>query len=85
MGHRRFLPHNHPYRQKKSWFDGTQEDQDRPRPMTSNVAFQAVKNLKNDFGKKDRKLKRKKPSMNSTPWKKKSIFFDLPYWDVSDL
>lgn len=47
----------------------------------------AVQNWENDWGKVGKKRKhgkkRKKKNANAIwPWKKKSIFFDLPYWEV---
>lgn len=77
MGHRRFLHMKHCWRdKKKSRFDGTEEMGRPPKPLNSRAILDALKNVKNDFGK--RKRKRSKEI-----WKKKSIFFDLPYWAVS--
>ncbi|XP_061995536.1 uncharacterized protein LOC133713509 isoform X1 [Rosa rugosa] len=126
MCHRRFLAHDHPYRQNKTWFDGTVEDRVRPRKLTGSEVFQVVKNIKNDWGKKNKVCSRKKkkkvdrdqgrkrkrnegerwvvnegvddyvddvdgsgddddgddPTKLSKRWKKKSIFFELPYWET---
>ncbi|XP_024198613.2 uncharacterized protein LOC112201923 [Rosa chinensis] len=123
---RRFLAHNHPYRQNKAWFDGTIEDRVRPRKLTGSEVFHVVKGIKNNWGKKNKactKKKRKKvdkdqgrkrkrtegerlvvneviddfaddidgsgdeynsddPTKLSKRWKKKSIFFELPYWET---
>ena len=45
-----------------------------------------LKNIENDFGKQ-LKRKRGQPKNQISPkvWKKKSIFFDLPYWEVRDI
>ena len=59
----------------KKAFDGTQEHETAPIPLTGDEVYQRVKDVVNMFGKSQ-----KKPSSTSNMWKKKSIFFDLPYW-----
>lgn len=39
MGSRRFLPDDHPYRLKKSWFNGKQEHGAKPVPLKSDEIF----------------------------------------------
>ncbi|XP_040864997.1 uncharacterized protein [Glycine max] len=73
--HRRFLKQYHPYRRLKKAFDGSQEHETVPNPLTGDEVYQRVKDVVNMFGKSQ-----KKPSSTSNMWKKKSIFFDLPYW-----
>eukprot|EP00256_Glycine_max_P065499 XP_025980094.1 uncharacterized protein LOC100817331 [Glycine max] len=73
--HRRFLKQYHPYRRLKKAFDGSQEHETAPNPLTGDEVYQRVKDVVNMFGKSQ-----KKPSSTSNMWKKKSIFFDLPYW-----
>ena len=94
MGHRRFLEPNHEYRQRKNLFDGTIENRERPQIQTGVQIFDDVQDIINDWGKKlkkeekgerKRKRKRKRKTMmkkGCTMWKKRSIFFDLPYWKV---
>ncbi|KAA0053344.1 hypothetical protein E6C27_scaffold27G00320 [Cucumis melo var. makuwa] len=79
MGHRRFLPPSHPYRRKKSWFDGKVEDRQVPRIANGNAIDTQLKDFQNFFGKVDKK-KRKRQKELKGMWKKRSIFFDLPYW-----
>ncbi|KAL0550079.1 hypothetical protein IC582_014577 [Cucumis melo] len=79
MGHRRFLPPSHLYRRKKSWFDGKVEDQQVPRIVSENAIETRLKDFQNCFGKVDKK-KRKRQKELKGMWKKRSIFFDLPYW-----
>ena len=81
MCHRCFLPPSHPFQKKKSWFDGKEEKQRNPKVMTSNQIWLSLKDLKNDFGKVKKK-RRKRDDGTVQMWKKKSIFFDLPYWKV---
>ena len=80
MGHRCFLPSGHSLRFKKSWFDGHEELEERPRIMSGMQILNEVKDIENDWGKSSRKNKRK--IKKYSVWKKKSIFFDLPYWQV---
>ncbi|KAK9140153.1 hypothetical protein Scep_009834 [Stephania cephalantha] len=54
MGHRRFLERDHIFRDKSTWFDGTCEERGRPEVMTGYDVANAVKNIKNDWGKKEK-------------------------------
>ncbi|XP_042460501.1 uncharacterized protein LOC122044019 [Zingiber officinale] len=88
-GHRRFLAPNHPFRQKKKWFDGNKETKGKPRPLNGLEILNVLKDIENDWSKKkmgkdinNTKKKRKEcdGSKKVQIWKKKSIFFNLPYW-----
>lgn len=79
MGHRRFLPPGHEFRKKKSWFDGKEDNRERPRILTGVEVLRACKEVGNDWGKLSKKRKKKD---SRQVWKKRSIFFDLPYWEV---
>ncbi|XP_012837541.1 PREDICTED: uncharacterized protein LOC105958084 [Erythranthe guttata] len=75
MGHRRFLDDNHPYRKDANSFDGTEEYGQPPIPLTGDKILEDLGELNVKFGKK----------VSNNPalpynWKKKSIFFELPYW-----
>lgn len=84
MGHRKFLGQNHSFRSRHKWFDGTKERRRRPKIFTGLAVVHALRGFKNDFGKKKNNPKRKyKKGDPSKLLKKKSIFFDLPYWEVS--
>lgn len=80
MGHRRFLDQNHPYRKSKK-FNGQPEYRPRPIELSGEDVLDQVVNLNENlrFGKQldSRKRKRAEFQLN---WKKKSIFFELPYW-----
>lgn len=80
MGHRRFLLPTYPYRKKKSWFDGNEEHGKIPRIMTGRNISLEHKDYVNEFGK-EKNGKRKKINDNEElgMWKKRSIFFSLPY------
>ncbi|GJU07254.1 hypothetical protein Tco_1123684 [Tanacetum coccineum] len=76
MGHRRSLPESHPYRKKKKLFDGKVERRKMARLMNGHDTLSRVKDIKIVFGKKDKASKN-----NKNIWKKKSIFWKLPYWE----
>ncbi|XP_027922610.1 uncharacterized protein LOC114180495 [Vigna unguiculata] len=79
LGHRRFLSTNHPYRKLKKAFNGCQENELAPMVLSGSQVYERVKDIGDVFGK----MKNKGTSSNI--WKKKSIFFDLPYWRVLDV
>ncbi|XP_074356133.1 uncharacterized protein LOC141695821 [Apium graveolens] len=73
MNYRRFLPLDHPYRKRKRSFDGHVETREARLPLTGLQTFEKFKDLNVIFGKFY-----KRPQENI--WKKKSIFWELPYW-----
>ncbi|KAL8145517.1 hypothetical protein AgCh_003615 [Apium graveolens] len=75
MGHRTFLPLNHPYRKRKKSFHGTVETRVARLPLTGSEVLECVKDIDVVLGKLY-----KNPTPNSI-WKKKSIFWDPPYWE----
>ncbi|XP_023756321.1 uncharacterized protein LOC111904846 [Lactuca sativa] len=86
MDHRRYLPKNHPYRKKKKVFNGKTEERTTRKPLRGETVFSRVQNLNVTFGKfkGNGKGKRKRKRTGTTPpkiiWKKRSIFWELPYW-----
>ncbi|CAM8989630.1 unnamed protein product [Rhodiola kirilowii] len=78
MGHHRFLSRHHPYRQKKAAFNGETERGIEPRPASGDEILQKIQNITNRFGKPNARIE-------SAPWKKRSIFFDLLYWHTLDV
>ncbi|KAK1417966.1 hypothetical protein QVD17_27102 [Tagetes erecta] len=70
MGHRRFLPSDHKYRKKKKEFNGEVEEGIARKHFD---AFSRVKKLDKVVGKR-------KQAEKGAIWKKRSIFWDLPYW-----
>ncbi|XP_038705319.1 uncharacterized protein LOC120001123 [Tripterygium wilfordii] len=83
MGHRRSLSHEHPWRKNWRLFDNHMEHREAPKRLSGYDVlkqydmFDQVK-----FGKLTRKRKRDDKTVN---WKKKSIFFELPYWKTLSL
>jgi len=59
----------------KKAFNGTSEIDSAPKPLSGNEVLDQVKDIKTMFGKTP-----KKDRSDKNIWKKKSIFFDLPYW-----
>ena len=47
MGHRRFLPLNHPFRRQKKAFDDQQELRPPPKPLSGEQIFQKVEGMHN--------------------------------------
>jgi len=79
IGHQRFLKCNHPYRRLKKAFNGCQEDRTTPRPLTGEEVYNRVCQVEVTYGKT------LKHSGVKNIWKKKSIFFELPYWSKLDV
>ncbi|BBG99407.1 transposable element gene [Prunus dulcis] len=71
---------------KELWINGVKCGQ-KPRTLTGSEVLQVVKNFNNDWGKAKKKIntkrKRKTDKYSIWPWKKKSVFFELPYWESS--
>ena len=81
MGHRRWLPLRHTFRRKKKIFNGKRELQPAPKDLSGDEVHNMVKDISNEFGKKRKRSKTKEKGM----WKKKSIFWRLPYWKDLDV
>ena len=79
--HIRFLPKYHPYRKKK--FTSSRLRNKAPPcptiPKDTDVAEQLLSVVSN-FGKG--RKKRSRDEEEDSMWKKKSVFFSLPYWEV---
>jgi hypothetical protein len=67
MGHRRFLPEKRRLRKKGMHWKGKVDHRTKP------THFEMVKDLRVVFGKGDGR---------APMWKKKSIFWELPYWEI---
>nr|CAE05230.3 OSJNBa0011K22.12 [Oryza sativa Japonica Group] len=95
MGHRRFLPRYHPYRNMRKNFNGHRGTPGPLTELTGTEVHNLVMGITNEFGKKRKVGKRKEKSTSKekteehvekqktkerSMWKKKSIFWRLPYW-----
>jgi len=72
--HHHCLPPNNPYRRLKKAFNGSQEHDIAPIPLTGEQVYQRVQHLNTVFEKTQ-----KKDKSQTCIWKKRSIFFDLSY------
>ena len=73
--HQRFFKPYHSYRRLKKALNGSQEIQSAPKPLVGHQVFDRVKDIITISGKTQ-----KKDASEKNIWKKRSIFFDLPYW-----
>ncbi|KAH0701906.1 hypothetical protein KY285_016184 [Solanum tuberosum] len=73
MDHHIFLPMDHPWRSNKRSFKGKTEFRPPPPFLKGTDVLNSLQDFENVFGKKRKRS-------NDGPWKKKSIFFELPYW-----
>jgi hypothetical protein len=85
MCHRRFLDENHILRSAKELFDGTEEHRPAPTPLSGEEIFEMTENMHTIFGKDPTTKKPTNPQRrgkNEAPltWKRRSIWFKLPYW-----
>ncbi|XP_050387117.1 uncharacterized protein LOC126803351 [Argentina anserina] len=84
MGHRRFLSSHHRFRKESRQFNGKEEHRPAPKPLSGRQCLLQLSKLKFKYGKWSSKSgpRRKKsdPKLKKGPWKKHSIFYDLPYW-----
>jgi len=73
------LKRNHPCRRLKKAFNGCQEDKTAPPPLIGDEVYNQVSHVEVTYGKAV------KHSGVKNIWKKKSIFFELPYWSKLDV
>ncbi|KAL5571877.1 hypothetical protein UlMin_021474 [Ulmus minor] len=78
--HIRFLPNDHPYRRRKHTETRLKDKAMAPSIPTGAEVVEQLRNVVNDFGKGIKK--RRRDERNEGMWKKRSIFFTLPYWEV---
>ncbi|KAL0386229.1 UNVERIFIED_CONTAM: hypothetical protein Sradi_3017200 [Sesamum radiatum] len=81
--HRRFLPRGHKLRRDKVSFDGTIEMEIKKASTTVTNIISELDSVATEYKKEDlRKRRRAEYEKESEEhiWKKKSIFFELPYW-----
>ncbi|XP_039134114.1 uncharacterized protein LOC120271498 isoform X2 [Dioscorea cayenensis subsp. rotundata] len=85
MGHRQFLDSNHEFRSDRKFFNGIEEFKVMPNPPSATQILKQLEGFQSEFGKGNsnmvskRRRQEPKDSKNYYNWKKKSIFFDLPY------
>ncbi|KAG8493493.1 hypothetical protein CXB51_010896 [Gossypium anomalum] len=96
MGHRRWLDENHKFRFQRTLFDGTEEYRGAPEQTVGSEILFMLKDINFSYGKMNqppttqtRRRSRDESDDESDEeddpneaemWKKRSIFFELPYW-----
>jgi hypothetical protein len=93
MGHRRYLPMDHHWRHNKRAFDGSQERECAPDVQSGDDILGQLEGMvfgdesadKTKEKKQTKEKKRKRgqsteAAIDDVVWKKKSVFFRLPYW-----
>ncbi|XP_025616664.1 uncharacterized protein [Arachis hypogaea] len=90
MGHRRFLNRDHKYRQDRSRFDGKVDDRSPPTKLTGKDVLRQLEGVPVSQGKVQvvggkRRHGQQTVVQDESPWKKRSVFFDLPYWENNEL
>ena len=85
MGHRRFLPIKHPLRRRHAHYDGKADHRTKPRHRCGKMVFEMVKDIKVVFEKGPGSRSVQSDDERAPMWKKKSIFWELPYWEVLDV
>jgi len=78
MDHRVFLPMSYPWRSNKKYFNWKMELRSMPHKLEGSEILEILKDFINLFGKNAKKT-------SDCPWKKRSIFFELPYWVTNKL
>jgi hypothetical protein len=85
-GHRQFLSKQHSLRKKCKHFNGKADHRPKPKERIGADVFDMVKDLKVIFGKCPGKQSVPRDADRHAPmWKKKSIFWDLPYLKFLDV
>ncbi|XP_025703733.1 uncharacterized protein [Arachis hypogaea] len=72
MGHRRFLNQGHKYRLDRNRFDGQVESRDPPKKLSETDSSSVTSKKRRNGQDADE---------DDSHWKKKSVFFDLLYWE----
>ena len=85
MGYHRFLPIRHPVRKKDEHFKGQADHRTKSMHHSGKDVFDMVKDLEVIFGKGPSSQPIPNENGMTPMWKKKSIFWELPYWEVLDV
>ena len=75
MGHRRFLPKDHPYRRNRKDFNGTIKKRLAPKYRDGPAILKEHNKLEVVLGKGDNVV----AAPDGSVWKKKSVFWKLTY------
>jgi hypothetical protein len=81
MASRRFLPLDHIWRQNMVSFNNMVETREAPVPLTGAQVLEQYESFEQvRFGKTSTKKRKHDDDDRWHNWRKKSIFFELPYW-----
>lgn len=75
------MPRDHPFRRDKKSFNGEEDHRPTPTSLSGIEVFEEWVDFDNVFKKANKKRCRN----NEGSWKKRSIFFELPYWKHNKL
>ncbi|XP_025674304.1 uncharacterized protein [Arachis hypogaea] len=86
MGHHGFLNQGHQYRLDQNSFDGQFKGRDPPKKLSRTDILRQQSNVHVSFGNISTITAKKTRNgqdadEDDSHWKKKSVFFDLPYWE----
>ena len=84
-GHHRFLPIRHAVRKKGKHFKGQADHRTKLMHRSGEDVFNMLKDLKVIFGKGPGSQLVPNENRMAPMWKKKSIFWELSYWEVLDI
>ncbi|KAG8473410.1 hypothetical protein CXB51_035692 [Gossypium anomalum] len=79
MGHRRWLDENHKFRFQRTLFDGTEEYRGAPEQTINQPPITQTRRRSRD--ESDDESDEEDDPKEAELWKKRSIFFELPYWE----
>ncbi|GJQ92942.1 transposable element [Tanacetum coccineum] len=80
IGHRRYLPYNHPFRKQKKAFNGQQEFLQAPIPMTGEQIYNEIQKQKRNTTEEEGSSSQVN-GQNGVYWKKFNIWYrKLKYW-----
>ena len=83
MDHHRFFPLNHALRKRGKHFKGKVEHRTKLDNHSGEDVFNMIKDVQVVFGKRPNSHPILNDANGHAPmWKKKSIFWELPYWQV---
>ncbi|RDX89557.1 hypothetical protein CR513_28700, partial [Mucuna pruriens] len=83
LGHRQFLERGHKFRLMKKHFDSTIEERGAPKLLSGSEILKQLQDINVTFEsnlESNIKGKRNREEDGPKKWKKKNIFFNLPYW-----
>ena len=79
MDHRRFLPHDHIWRQSRK-FDGKHERREKPHQFSGSELLQQLEVWPDCKFRKHPNNNKRKRTPEELDWTRKPILFELTYW-----